>query len=206
MRKTALSLIITMSLVLTSGMGSRLDAQSRLQQTLQQFTASAVKTEITVWLPQRAETGLQNPPLADAEPPEGWNQTTRRVSADGQAFIIKVLRSASPENALEIYTANRKDAVSRGGGAALTMSANLPANPAKLSETGGNLLAALGADRIVQEITDLRLYSGAAELEGWGSAIQAGNDEINLQIILRPDDKSDYTHLYLAAPVLITDL
>ncbi len=206
MRKTALWLIITLSLALTSGMGSRLDAQADLEQTLQQFHARVDQAEITVWLPQQANTGGQDPSTSGPEPPAGWSQTVRTVDADGHAFIIKVLRTKNTDNLLELYTTLRRDGISAGGGAALTVSAALPASPDRLQATGEDFLMSLGAGRVVQETTDQRLYSGAAELEGWGPAIFAGNDKINLQVILRPDDKSGYTHLYLTAPVLITDL
>lgn len=203
MRKIWLSFIITMSLAITSGAEASLSAQQRLEQTLQRVGAGEIAVEIMVWYP---DNDLQTPKAKSGGLAQGWGQTVRKVAAEDKRLIIADYKSRTVEAAVNIYHRERAEAKGKGGGASLKISAVLPASNPAAKATGEALLLRLGGDHVVQEIQEGSLYSGASLAQGWGPPVFVGNDEINLQLVLKPDAQSGLTRLYITAPVIIGDL
>ncbi len=200
MRKIVLSFIITMSLMLTSGIS--IPAQEKLCKALQQLEAVPLKIEITAWYPDVVNTQAQT----DTGLFSGWMESERRVFADNNNLLIRVLRTDVLSEVLPAYNAVREDARRRGGGASLAIHTQFRGNSSHLKDLGEQVLAQLGGQFVLQEMQEGSLFSAAAFVRGWGEPIVVGEDKINLQIVLRSDNCTGLNHLYIIAPVLLSDL
>jgi len=204
LRKIVLSLIITMSLAITSGAGASISAQQRLEQTLEQAHAAGSQSQITLWYQE------ENSADKDGTEPVGLSGIrhieSRKTSFQGKTYVIKDYQLNGITGAVEFYIKNRDAAKKKGGGASLKISAMLPASYPADKATGESLLRQLGGEDPVQEIQEGSLFSVASLAQGWGPPIFAGNDELNLQIVMKPDSESGQTRLYITAPVIIGDL
>ena len=209
LRKSGILIIITMSLFLTSGTSQLSVAQQRLEVALGNLGAKNFRSEITAWTPKpivRSEIPggiLTVPPFT----PDGWSVAERKVVDGRRSFTVRSLQTGRSLHLISDYTQTRDAMIQSGGGAYLTASFTLPTYPvANYKTLGRRIFDLLGAETLTQEVLTSNLYSAAAKIPGWGKSVWAGQDEINLEVLIRPGSDATLTHVYLLAPDLIGDL
>ena len=223
MRKMVLYLIITMSLVLTSGIHKNFQAQDRLEQALQALHARDLAIQIIQAHPFDEKRDANSPnPIYQSD---AW-QINTRVSEGNERLLIRELKTSDLSDLLQTYQTVREETKARGGHAYMEISMLFDGSVADLRGIGQQLLYSLGAFRLVQENqaeaepnqaqvgtidTESKVdseysngiwYSGAAWIEDWGDTEQVNGEEFNVEIFLRPASNSSGLELSIFSPVL----